>query len=56
MGESPTLPGGYLLYCQVCIRHFPLGLLLFFLLFYSLSSTAGWVVVELDLWGTVNVG
>ena len=55
MGESPTLPGGYMLYCQVCIRHFPLGLLLF-LLFYSLSSTAGWVVVELDLWGTVNVG
>jgi hypothetical protein len=61
VGESPTLPGGNR---QVCIMHFPLLLfldlfyfrLLLYCLLYRLAMGArGLLVVEFDLWGTVNV-
>ena len=54
MGESPTLPGVYLLNCQVCIMHFPL--LSFYFILFILLSIDGCMGVELDLWGTVNMG
>ena len=51
VGESPTLPGSYRRYCQVCIMHFPHFVCFVFILFYSLSSAVGCLACGVKLVG-----